>query len=106
EGVPLLHGWRHAEHLHDERDVLEDREARNQAEVLEDEPERSAVVLDLMAGQIAEATAVDLENSFARQVLPEQQPQEGRLPGPTRAGQKEELALVDRQRQVVERVDP
>ena len=42
----LLRG-RHAEDLGHERDVLEHRAARNQLEVLEDEPDAAAVFLDL-----------------------------------------------------------
>src|SRR4051812_43698158 len=105
ERVALLHRRRHAEHAHDESDVLEDGEAGDQTEVLEDEAERSSVALDLVRGEVDQVAAADLQDTFARQLFAKQEAEEGRLPRPARASEEEELAFIDRQRQVVQRVD-
>ena len=52
--LSMLHRLRHAEHAHDERDVLKDGESRDQSKILKDETHRSAIALDLRGGQLAE----------------------------------------------------
>ena len=47
ERLALLHGVGDAEHAHHEGDVLEDGQARDEPEVLEDEADRAAVGLHL-----------------------------------------------------------
>ena len=96
---------RHAEHARHERDVLEHGLGRQQLEVLEDEAERAAVGLHLGRRERREVAAVDDELSFAGNVLPQQQAQQRRLAGAARPGEENELALVDPQRQVAQRID-
>jgi hypothetical protein len=105
ERLALLHREVDAEDAHHERDVLEDREARDQAEVLEDESDGAAVALNLRRAEVLEVAAGDLQIAFARQILAQQQPEQGRLAGAAGAGEKEELALVDGQREIAQRVD-
>ncbi len=47
EGLSMLNRLRHAEHAHDERDILKDGESRDQSKILKDKPHRSAIALDL-----------------------------------------------------------
>src|SRR5207344_2668248 len=49
--------------------------------------------------------AQDLEFTFARQIFTQQQAQERRLARTARAGQEDEIAFVDGQGQVAQRVD-
>src|SRR5262249_13797318 len=84
--------------------VLEHREARNQPEILEDEPQGPAVRLDLGASELADFAPHDLERAVARQIFAEQEPEEGRFAGAARAREEHELALLDRERQIAQRV--
>ena len=104
ERLALLLRRRHAEHARHERDVLEHGLVRDQLEVLEHEAERAAVGLHLARRQRREIAAADDEPPFGRQLLAEQQPQQRRLAGAARAGQEHELAFVDAQRQLAQRV--
>src|SRR4029077_9164859 len=79
KGLALLNGWRHAEHAHDESDILKHGEARNQAEVLKDEPERSTVLLNLRGREIGEISPEDLELTLRGQFLTQEQSQERRF---------------------------
>ena len=47
KGLALAYGERDAEDAHDERHILKDREAADETEILEHEPNRSAVALHL-----------------------------------------------------------
>ena len=105
ERLPLLRRERHAEHAHHERDVLEDRESRDEPEILKDEADAAAIRLHLRGSQRFQFAAQHFELAFARHVLTQQQAEKRRLAGPTRAGEKHELAFVDRQRQIAKRID-
>src|SRR6185437_4694305 len=91
-----------ADHLEREAHVLGHRLLLQQPEVLEDAADRAAQRRDLPSGQPAEVLPGDLDPSPGRVLLLEQQPQEGRLSGPGRADQEDELALVDVEADVVE----
>ena len=105
ERPPLLLRHGHAEDARHERDVLEHGLVRQQLEVLEHEAERAAVGLHLVGRERRQIAAADDELAFGGHVLPQQQPQQRGLAGAARAGQEDELALVDPQRQVAQRVD-
>src|SRR5262245_23789504 len=97
--APLLRG-RHAKHLGNERDVLENRSRGNQLEVLEDEPDAAAIFLDLPARQRGQMLSVDDDLTFTGTFLKKQQTEEGGLTRAARAGQKNELALANANCQV------
>src|SRR5262249_18744601 len=78
---------------------------RNQAEVLEHEADAAAVRLHLPRRERLEIATEDLELAFARQLRAQQEPQERRLPGAARTGEKHEFGFVDREREVAERVN-
>src|SRR5204862_3951761 len=63
------------------------------------------VGLHLRRTQRLEVAAEHLELAFGRQVLAKQQTEKGRLAGAARAGQKDEFAFVDGEREVAKRVD-
>ena len=87
---------RHAEHARHERDVLEHGHARDQLEVLEDEADDAAVGLHLRAASASpdRGRRPSAAPSLGT-LLAQQQPQERRLAGAARAGEEDELALVD-----------
>ena len=76
-----------------------------QLEVLEHEPERPAIGLDLVRRERRQVPAVDDQLPLGGHVAAQQQPQQRRLPGAARPGEEDELALVDAHRQVAQRVD-
>ena len=76
-----------------------------QLEILEDEAERAAVGLHLARRERREVAAADDQLALGRHVLAQQQPQQRGLAGAARAGEEDELPLVDAQRQVAQRVD-
>src|SRR5262249_6330799 len=81
-----------------------DGEARNEAEVLEDEADAAAIRLHLGRPQRFQIAAEHFEVAFALQILAQQEPQERRLTGAARAGEEDELAFVDRDRQIAQRI--
>src|SRR5262249_18997794 len=105
ERLALLGRERDTEHAHHERHVLKDGEARNQAEILEDEVDRPPIALDLRGLQRLQVPAHDLQVAFTRQVFAQQQAQKRRLPGAARTREKEKLAFVDGDRKIAQRVD-
>jgi hypothetical protein len=92
----------HAEHAHDERHVVEDRLGRDELEVLEHDAERPPVGLHLGGRELGQFAPPHDQPALGRHLLAQQQPEERRLPRATRAGEEDELALVDRERQAVE----
>ena len=105
ERLALLLRERHAEDPRHQRDVLDHRLARQQLEVLEDEAERAAVRLDLAGRERGEVAAADNQLAFRRHVLPQQQPEQRGLAGAARPGEEHELAFVDAQGEVAQRID-
>ena len=94
-----------AEHAHHEGDVLEHGEARDRAGNPGRRSRRSPVALDLRGAERPQVAARDLQIAFARQLLAEQQAQQRRLPRAARPGEEQELALVDGQREIAQRID-
>src|SRR5438105_1195086 len=76
---------RHAEHLRDERDVLEHRARRDQFEILKDEADPAAIFLHLCAPQRRQIVAVDDDLAFAGRVLEKQQTEKRGLAGAARS---------------------
>src|SRR5258708_356420 len=105
KGLALLNGRRDAKHSHDEGDILKHRETGDQAEILEDEPERATVLLDLGGSEIREISPEDFELSFRGQLLAQKQSQECRFTRTAGAGQEQKFAFPDTQRKIAERVD-
>src|SRR3954465_9246091 len=105
ECLALLDGGRHAQHPHDERDILEDGESGNEPEILEDKSDGAPIRLDLRIAELFETAAAHFQLALGGQLLAQQQAQQRRLPGATRAGQEQELAFVDGDRKVSQRVD-
>ena len=105
KGLALLCSERQAKHAHDECDVLKHSESRNQAEVLKNESNRSAVGLHLRSAEIAEVAAADLQQTLGWQLLPEQQAKQRGLTRAARPCEKQKFTLVDRQREVAQRID-
>src|SRR5262249_55778465 len=103
--APLLH-LTNAQPFTHKRNVLEDGTRRNELEVLENEADPAAVFLNLASGQQRQIVAVDEDLALARAFLQEQQSEKGGLARAARAGQKDELAFVDGQREVLQRVQP
>ena len=103
-GAPPLLLDRRAEHAQREADVLEHRLGRHQLEVLEDEADGAAIRLHLAPRHAHEIAAVDDGDAFGRPLLQQQQAQQRALARAARAGQKHELALADREREIAQRV--
>ena len=99
----LFHAWL-AQHLRHEGNVLENRACGNQLEILEHEPDSTAILLNLAARELVQTVAVDEDFALARALLHQQQPEKRRLTRTARAGKKHELAFGDGQRQVAKRV--
>src|SRR4029077_12212653 len=64
ERLALLSRERQAEHAHDERNVVKHGEARNEAEILEHEPDAAAVALHLSRTKRRQIAAEHLELAF------------------------------------------
>ena len=92
-----------ADHLEREGDVLADRLVGEQPEVLEDGADVAAQPRHLPAGQPVDLLAGDVDAARGGAVLPQHEPQEGRLAGPGGADEEDELALLDVDRDLVER---
>ena len=103
--LALLRRDRRAEHARHDRDVFEHGLSRNQLEVLEDEPDAAAVGLHLPRRQPREILSGHRDRAVARQALAQQQAQERRLAGAARAGEEDELPLLDLDGQIAQRVD-
>ena len=101
--APLLRRG-HAKHFEHECDVLEDGARGNQLEVLEDEPDAAPIFLDVAARQFREVVVVDVDLALARFFLDEKKTQQRRLACAARTGEEHELTLVDRERQILQRV--
>src|SRR5690606_7671994 len=82
------------------------RLVRQQLEVLEDKTQRAPVGLYLVWRQRREIPSADDELSLVRHLLPEQETQQRGLAGAARAGQEDELALIDAQVQVPQGINP
>src|SRR5262245_37922864 len=106
ERAALLLRRRHPQDARHERDVLQHGLVRQQLEVLEHEAERPAVGLHLPRREPGEIPASDDEPPLVGNLLPEQEPEERRLAGAAGPREEDELALVDAQRQLPERVHP
>jgi hypothetical protein len=104
ERAALLLRHRHAERARHERDVLEHRLRRQQLEILEHEPELTPVRLDLVGCQGRKVAAADNQLALGWNVLPQQQPQEGRLAGAARPREKHEIPFIDAKAQIAQRV--
>lgn len=91
-----------AGHLRGDGHVLEDVLGAQKAEVLEDRADTTPVVGNLPAGELAEilAQGVDLPGSGA--LLAHDQPDEGRLPRAGGADEKDELASLDLERDLIQ----
>jgi hypothetical protein len=61
-----------AEHSHDEGDVVEHREAGNQPEILEHEPDRAAIGLDVRRGKIGQRPSANLQLPVRRSFCSQQ----------------------------------
>ena len=77
-----------------------DRLVGEQPEVLEDRAELAAQLRDLPVGQAVQVLAEDVDHAGVGTLLPQHQPEEGRLAGAGRAHQEDELALLDLERDV------
>ena len=77
----------------------------NQLEVLKDESDAAAILLDLAAFSVREVVAIDADLSFGRPLLQQQQPQKRGLAGTARSGEEDELGLLDGEGQIAQRVD-
>ena len=94
-----------SQHSQRETDVLENRFCGNELEVLEDEPDSASIRLNLATGQPREIAAVYDSDAFGGPLLQEQQSKQCALSGAARASEKDELASVDRQRQIAKRIE-
>ena len=92
-----------ADHLQRERDVLEHRLVRQQAEVLEDHADLAAQLRHLPVGEAPHVLAGDVHHPAGGPLLPQHQAQEGGLAGPGCAHEEDELALDDLEAHVVHR---
>src|SRR5262249_52749417 len=87
-------------------DVLQRRQRRDQVELLEHEAERRKTQLGQLAvGQLREVAALEEHLTAARTVEPAQQLQQGRLAGPARALERDELTGRNLEIDAIERPD-
>ena len=75
-------------------------------EVLKNETDAAAVLLDFAATERGQVLTVDEDLAFARALLQQQQAQKGRLAGAARAGQENEFSFLNGERQVPQGVQP
>ena len=92
-------------HLERVRDVLGSGAARQQLEVLEDAADVAAQQRHLAVLEPRQVAAADEDPAGGRLDLLQQQLDERRLAGAGRADDEDELALVDHERDAVERDD-
>ena len=92
-----------ADDLEGEGDVLADRLVGEQPEVLEDGADVAAQPRDLPAGEPVDLLAGDVDASRRRAVLAQHEAQERRLARAGGADEEDELALLDVDRDLVER---
>jgi len=85
-----------------ERDVLVDREVRQQLEVLEDQADLPPVARKLAALHPAELNPVDEDLALAWLLLPDEEPHQGRLARARRTDQEYEVSFGDDQVDVAE----
>ena len=78
----------------------------DELEVLEHEADRAPVGLHLGRRQRRQIAAADDHRAFGGPLLQQQQPQQRALAGAARPGQEHELAFLDLQRQIAERIHP
>ena len=83
--------------LEGEADVLPNRLGRQQLEVLEDDPDLAPDPGNLPATQAGHILAVEDHRSAGRDLVPDEQLDQGRLAGARRADQEHEVALGDGQ---------
>src|SRR6185295_5063610 len=88
-----------------ERHVFEQRARGDQLEVLKDEPDTAAVLLDFARSKLRKILAPDDELAGGRSLLHQQEAEKRGLACAARPGQEHELARRDRQREVVQRVE-
>ena len=104
--LALLRRQRNTQDTHDERDVLEHREPGDQSKVLKNEPDAPPEGLDLRRTQRFQIASEHFEVALAGQLFAQEKSEEGRLAGPARTGQEEELAFFNCERKIAKRVDP
>lgn len=92
-----------AEDARQEGDVLEDRLALDQSEVLEDDADRTSKVRDLAARNRRYVASVDDDLPLARCLLAKDQAQERRLAGAGGSGQEAELPALNGEADFFER---
>ncbi len=91
-----------AQYAQDEGDVLENGPSREKLGVLEDDAERAPQERDLGALEPGDVEAGDLNLALRGLLVCVKEAQEGGLARPTRAGEHDELALLDGERDIVE----
>src|SRR5690606_20587309 len=91
------------QHPGKEVDILEDRLAVDQPEVLEDDADRAAQEWDLAAGDRRDVAPVDDDLAVAGSLLAKDQAQQGCLAGAGCSGEETELSLLDCEGDVLER---
>ena len=82
-----------AGHLERERDVLPDGLRRQELEVLEDDPDLPPDPRDLAASKPGEVLAVEDHDAVGRELVADQQPDQGGLAGAGRSDEEDEVAL-------------
>ena len=92
-----------ADDLQRERDVLEDRLVRQQAEILEHRADVAAEVGDLPGGEGPQISPEHHDTAVARIVFAEDQPQAGGLPRTGRADEEDELSALHLEVDVAQR---
>jgi hypothetical protein len=98
----LMFARRESEDREDEGEVLEDRHPFDQFEVLEHHSDLAPEVGELRALHGAEVAAVDDDLPIAGPHLPEDEFEQRRLAGAAGTREKDEFALVDVKRHVVQ----
>ena len=98
----LLIPRRQTEDGHDEREILEDRHALDQLEVLEHHADLPAKMRQLLPPDGREVPARDDDLPLARLDLLEDQLEDGRLARTAGTGEEYELPLVDLERDVAQ----
>src|SRR5207245_3035237 len=91
-------------HPQRERDVLVDREVRQQLEVLEDQADLATVVRQLAPLHAAELDAIDEDLAFGRLLLPDEEADHRRLARARWPDKEEEVALGDHEIDVAKRL--
>jgi hypothetical protein len=103
EGPALLLLDGHGQDAQHERDVLQDRLALQELEILEDDADGSAQLRDLALGDGGDVASPDQDLPLRGQLLAEDELQERGLARPRGPGEERELALLDVEGDVGER---